>query len=450
MHKILTIVQKELYITFTNRTLLLIMIVTPLALATIISLAFSQFFGSGRNDVPIRNIPVILVNLDSGSTAINYGDIFTQALIPPEGATDAQIAENPLFTLTNTVSGTDADAARAAVEAGDYTAAIIIPIDFSQRLTIDAEKTTLEPTSVEVYASSALAVGRLVVNGIVDQLVNGIASGAITASASVQALYGQIAQDAVTAVTSGQPFTPPDGDAIGAALGESIAYASSTANNPLQVQGETVAGEVATLNPLVLFGSSLTIFFMMFTATGGAASMLEEKRDGTLDRLLISPTPRSAILLGKMLGTFMLCAFQLVMLIIALTVIGSLVAGEFQFIWGTQWGLIVLAVIATSMGAAGLGVISMSLVRTPEQANIVGGIVSMAMGLFGGAFFSVDTIPLLAPLSRFTVVWWGSDLFRKLSLNQTDILLNLVILLGLGVVMFVIGTLIFNRRMAQD
>jgi len=448
MYKILTIVWKELYLTFTNRTLLVIMVITPLALATIISLAFSQFFTGSGSDVPIRDIPVVIVNLDQGSESINYGQIFIDALVPSENATEADIADNPLFTLTNAVVFTSVEDARAAVESGEYAAAILIPADFSERIAISEDKPAIEATSVEVYASSALAIGKLVIRGIAEQLTNSIASGAITASATVEALFGQIAADALASATSGNAVAIPDGEAISAAIGDAATFASDSRNNPLQVQAESITGEAVTLNPLVLFGSSLTIFFMMFTATGSAASMLEEKRDGTLDRILVSPTPRSTILLGKMIGVFVICVFQLVMLIVALTLVGSLVSGELQFIFGTQWGLIALAVLATSMGTAGLGVISMSLVRTPEQANIVGGIISLAMGLFGGAFFAVDAIPLLQPISRLTVVWWGSDLFRKLSLGQTDILLNLAVLLGLGGVMFAIGTAIFSRRLA--
>ena len=90
-----------------------------------------------------------------------------------------------------------------------------------------------------------------------------------------------------------------------------------------------------------MFGSAQAIFFMLFTAMGGATSLLEERRDGTLQRLIVSPTPRIVILLGKLIGTFVTCVVQVTILIIALTIVGSILAGQVEFIWGSNllgWG----------------------------------------------------------------------------------------------------------------
>ncbi len=91
LRKIWAITWKELYTTFTDRNLILIMIVTPLALATIIGAAFSGFINNTSNDVPIRDIPVAVVNLDQGAdangTTVNNGDQFRRhhrAAHPPQ------------------------------------------------------------------------------------------------------------------------------------------------------------------------------------------------------------------------------------------------------------------------------------------------------------------------------------------------------------------------------
>ena len=83
MRKSLAIAWKELYTTYTDRTLLLIMLVTPLALATIIGLALGGFINDTSNDVPVRDIPVTLVNLDEGGgpSGMVLGDIYVSALV---------------------------------------------------------------------------------------------------------------------------------------------------------------------------------------------------------------------------------------------------------------------------------------------------------------------------------------------------------------------------------
>src|SRR5215468_9739934 len=99
--KVLNIAWRSLYVTYTDRNLILIMIATPLALATIIGLAFSGFI-SGGNDVPIHDIPVAIVNLDqtvnANGTQVNDGQILVNLLIPPA---DSTVTDTVLTDLTN-------------------------------------------------------------------------------------------------------------------------------------------------------------------------------------------------------------------------------------------------------------------------------------------------------------------------------------------------------------
>lgn len=443
MRKILNIAWKDLYTVYTDRNLMIIMIVSPLALATIISLAFSQFFGGG-NDVPIRDIPLAIVNLDEGIEAngstINNGQIFIDVLVPPADADEATLNDNPLYQLTNAVALDTPEAARAGVDDGTYSAAVIIPPDFSRGLTFTQDNQTIAGSSVDIYASSAAPVGAAITRSIVEGITNQIATGNITIASTINALIQRAQSDPAFGVQFGL-------SSAAGGFNPDFSPAFTPDSLPITIEQQSVTGEAVTLNPLVAFGASLTVFFMLFTANGSAISLLEERRDGTLQRLIISPTPRIAILLGKMTGTFVNCLFQVVVLMIALTLIASLIGGQLQLIWGTNLPLIALSVIAIAFGGTGLGALIASLVKTPEQGNIIGGVVSMAMGVFGGAFFNTSAIPALAPFSRLTVVYWGSDAMQRLSLGQTDIGANLLVLLGLGAVMFGIAVVIFSRRL---
>ena len=124
LRKILAMSWKEIYTTYTDRNLLLIMIATPLALATIIGLAFSGFLNSGGNDVPIQDVPFALVNLDEETTgfggAQNMGQVFVDLLV--EGAADDQ--PEVLLELTNAELMTDPDEARRRVDTGELAAAV--------------------------------------------------------------------------------------------------------------------------------------------------------------------------------------------------------------------------------------------------------------------------------------------------------------------------------------
>ncbi len=437
--KIWAITWKELYTTFTDRNLILIMIVTPLALATIIGMAFSGFINTS-NDVPIRDISVAVVNLDQGveanGTTVNYGANFADVIAPR-----VPHSNDPLDELLNATRILTADAARAGVDTGDYAAAVIIPADFSAKLTY-SQTHNIEPVSIEVYASSGAPISANVVRSIAESIANQIATGNIAVEATIEALIARAQSDPAF----GLRFA---GASASGSFQPDFAPAFTPGENPISIDQQTVTGQAATFNPLVLFGSAQAVFFMLFTAMGGANSLLEERRDGTLQRLIASPTPRMVILLGKLLGTFVTCIVQVTILVIALTLVGSVIAGEFQFIWGNNIFALALVIIAVSLAASGLATVVAALVRTPEQGNVIGSVVSMAQAIFGGAFFGTAALPAaMKPLTSLTIIWWGTDAFSKLAQNQIDIGQNLLVLALMGVILFVVGLVIFSRRLS--
>jgi ABC-2 type transport system permease protein len=121
--------------------------------------------------------------------------------------------------------------------------------------------------------------------------------------------------------------------------------------------------------------------------------------------------------------------------------------GRAEFIWGDNPLLVFVVILAASLAACGLGAFIASLAGTPEQGNIITSIISIFFGLLGGAFFNVQAIPALAPLSRLTPNYWAGDAFTRLALNQADIGTNLLVLLAIGAGLFGVGFVIFSRRL---
>ncbi len=457
MRKIWIIARNNIIGVFTDRNLILIMLVTPLVLATIIALAFSNV---STTSAPITDVPVALVNMDEGAeNGFNAGQIMVSALLPGESdnqdtpgmgsceqasmtaATDDSDTPAPfsLETLTEATLLEDAETARAGVDAGDYAAAIIIPPDFSQRMSYTQDQREIDPVPLEVYGDSARPISAGIIRSIAEGFTNQFMTGQVTVAATIETLVARAQEDSafglafLAASTSGE-FQPD------------FACAFTGGFNTLNVEQQTIGGEEVQFSPLIFIGAAQAIFFALFTAMGGAGDILEERRNGTLQRLIVTPTPRSHILAGKALGTFGMVLVQLVFLFIAFTLIASLLEGRIQFIWGTDWVGVAALVLASALGVTGIGMMVAALSKTNEQANIIGGVVSMFMGVLGGAFFSVSAIPILEPLTRLSVVRWGSEGFTKLATGEGDVLVNVVFLLLIGAVTFVAGLWIFNRR----
>ncbi len=470
MHKIWTIAWKEIYTTFTDRNLVLIMVASPLVLSTIVALAFG---GLGGGDIPIQDIPVVLVNHDrAGAFGVSFGSILQSLLIPGEERStsgelpgcDRQGAAEPaedgitLSDLTEAVVMDEALArsliaggeiefrhdvadeqaylegvAKAAVDQGIYTAAIIIPQDFSQRLSyVPVVHPHLEQTGVTVYANSGSPIAAGIISSIAESISNQFVTGSIAIAATFEQLQASYGPSALAGAAS-------------ADLSAAFACAFAPAGGTVQLQAESVQAAQegsATRSILVWVGSAQAMFFALFTAQFGVLGLYTERRQWTLQRLVVSPTPRSHILAGNLIGVFMSVLFQVLALVLALTLIGSLLQRRLDLIFGDDLPLLFGLILAVAVAVAGFGMLMAAVVKSPEQGGIIGPVANMAMGVLGGAFGFI--LPRAA--SMFSIVYWGREAFQKLAAGQTDIGLNLLVLLAQGAAMYAVGVLLFNRR----
>lgn len=452
MKKIWTIAWKEVYLTFTDRTLLLIMVVTPLMISSIVGMAFGGFAEEGG--VPFSNIPVVIVNLDEGvtqnDTPLNYGQSFEALLIPIEQTSEPVVdlscpltsngeAENDaggdtlrdMFDAVTMVSVVDA---RNGVRDGDFAAAVIIPADFSRR--IGSPDIDVEATTIEVYGDSGQTVFAAVVHNVVSQFTDRIRTGNIAVNSTIGGLMPIVMQNSTALVelnTNEQ-------------IQAHFACGFEDVFNSIHIESLSVDPDANALSGfgeiMVMVGAAQAVFFALFSGQFGVIGIVEERRTWTLQRLIVSPTPRAVILAGKLVGTLVMVVFQLVLLLVFLTLITSLADGEFSMIWGTSYLAIGAVVLALGVAVCGFGVLVSGIAKTPEQVGSFGSVLNIIMAMFGGAF----GFQFGAPLAYLSIVHWGVDAFNELSSGGTDVALNLLVLVVVGTGMFAVGWWLFSRR----
>lgn len=445
MRKLLAIIWKENYERFTDRGGILFMLVTPLALAVVIGLAFSDI--AGTSDVPNLHIPVGIVNLDEGTEQGTFGDIFVQAMVPedPENADP----DNPLFTMFDARTIASEDAARALVESGELTAVLIIPPDFSQSLMLTPEEyvavftgssddgALIGHAQLTLYRNSQSQIGWAIFRDVVQGIANGIATGNIAINTTISGLLQ--ANPAIgLQMASGE---------LNDTFAQIAQEAAQPDANPIRLREVDISGEAVTFDPMSFFGPGIAVFFVGFTMMIGSASVLQEQRNWTLQRMVTTPTPRAVILGGKMLGTYVGGLLQMTMLIIAMDVMASILRGGFVNIWGDDVLALILLTMAIVAAGTGLGVILSGFARTFEQATNLGSVVLVLMGLLGGSFFPPPEG--MQFLSRLTFHHWGSSGYTALATGDVlaDILPNIAALLLMAVVYFGIGLWLFSRRL---
>jgi ABC-2 type transport system permease protein len=188
--------------------------------------------------------------------------------------------------------------------------------------------------------------------------------------------------------------------------------------------------------------SGMLIFYSFFTGANVAQSIIQEDEEGTLPRLFTTPTSRATILGGKFITVFITTAGQILITLIATTLM-------FNIDWGDPF-LLSIPIFALVLLSSTFGIFIMSFLKTIRQAGPVLGVVLTISGMAGGLFTSaMPSVPAaFDTVTLFTPQGWSHKLW-KLAMESADLgemLIPMIVVLLMGLVFFVIGTLVFRKR----
>lgn len=394
MRAALLIAAKDLRERLRDGTALIVAVVAPFGLAAILGTVIP----SGDGSLDLR---YAFADLDGSPVSVAFREG------PLEGLTDAGVAE-----ITE-VSG--ADTARAAVDDDEADAAFVIPAGFG-----DAVRGT-DGAELEIITRADAGIARQVGQAIADGFV---------------AELDAIRLSVTTALEAGDG--PP-----GAAEVERLAMlAAEASSEPPPIVVEQASTVVAQIDSRTYYAASMAIFFLFFTAQYGPLSLLNERRQGTLARLVAAPIRPWAIVLGKSLGSFILGLAATAVLVVAST----LVLGAR---WGDPIG-VALLVLGAVVAASGITALVTTLARTEQQADGLNSIVAVSLGVLGGTFIPSFAAPeILSQLSLVTPHAWFLDGLNELAVPGSGIgavLLPVGVLMVMGSVTGVIG-LVRARRL---
>jgi ABC-2 type transport system permease protein len=381
MRAAIVIALKDLRQRVRNRTALVVAVIAPFGLAAI----FSMLLGGGTGELDLQ---YAVADLDGSELSARLVDGPLAAIEEAEIATIGAVG--------------DRDAAQAAVDDGDVDAALVIPAGFADAVTSGRE------AELEIIGSIDAGLGTDILRSI---------------SESYLAQLEGVRLAVAAALADG---APPD---------EAAAIAERAAATEVPIGVADVEVEARQMGQTTYFAASMAIFFLFFTAQFGVLSLLAERREGTLPRLVAAPIPPSAIVLGKAIGSFLLGIGAMAVLVIASSV---LLGAD----WGNPFGTAAL-VLAAVVAAMGITALITTLARTEEQAGGWNSIVAVTLAILGGAFFDLTQAPeLLQMASRATPHAWfleGFDILSAPSATIADIGVPLLALFGIGLVTGAIG-----------
>jgi ABC-2 type transport system permease protein len=414
MRKLLLIGIKDLKLIFRDRAALIFMLLAPFLLTVGMGFVTGRFSG---NSSGLSDIPVVIVNQDKEQLGNALADVFSSA---------------DLTDLMEPSETSDPEAARRLIDEDKAAAAIIIPEGFTRSI-IPAEGTTFdesfiqpEVVKIEVYANPARPTSAGVVKAIVDEFVSRVEEGRTGGMTSIVGL-----------IQAGL-IDPQNGESEARKLFEDADRTGSTA---IVLKNNKEGANAVQFDVMAYMAPGMALLFLMYTVSYGGRSILLERSQGTLPRLLVSPTSSTQVLGGKVMGIFFTGVAQVGILILASALF-------FGVRWGDPAGVVVL-ILATVYGAAGWGMLITAMARTPAQVGSIGSAIMLSFGILGGSFINLEQMPpLVQALSKITPNAWGLDGFTTLALGGTlaDLVVPITALLIMGSVLFGISVMLFNRN----
>jgi linearmycin/streptolysin S transport system permease protein len=315
------------------------------------------------------------------------------------------------------------------VDENKAAAVIIIPAGFTESIIPpEGQAAPKNVVQVEMYTNPTTPTSVGVIQTILDEFMSqvevGQVSGRVIATQLIASGRLQIQQAQEIALTTG--------------TNQADAAAQSTS---IILNNVTPSGETVKFDILGVLAPSMALMFLMYAVSYGGRTLLTERNQGTLPRLLVSPTTPTQVLGGKMIGIFLTGTAQMLILILGTTVL-------FQLQWGDPLAVLVL-VLAAVFGAVGWGLLITAMAKTPGQVSAIGSAIMLVFGILGGGFINVENMPAWFRLvTKISPNAWGMDGFSTLALggNLGSIQTPILALVGMGLLLFVVAVLLFGRR----
>ncbi len=140
------------------------------------------------------------------------------------------------------------------------------------------------------------------------------------------------------------------------------------------------------------------VLILLFTAIFATISLIEDRREGFLQAVLVAPIPRWSMVLGKVLGGAVLALVQgLLFLLLALTL-------DVHWTWWSVVELVILMSVA-SVGLTSLGFIIAWRLESTQGFHAIMSLLLMPLWLLSGAFFPVPALTAGSSWVQISMHW---------------------------------------------
>ena len=306
---------------------------------------------------------------------------------------------------------TRADAERK-LNHSDLNIVFFIPVDFSAKLTMG------QPAELTVMQRGNGGQEGQIVASIIGGVVSGLNQQFNVNAQVSQALAGQNIPTAQITFTTMQ-------------------FLDRENQYPLVAIKEVSVG--AKPNTVKDFLSGIITMYVLFAISISAAALVDERRKGTLERLLTTHLTIGELFAGKFLAS-VLRGFIQTFILLALAYAVFQIFTPLTFIES----LLIALLFATACSAIGL--LIASAVRTQDSATWIGVFFTMTMTMLGGTFFTISKGTTLYTFSKLSVNTYANNAFKTIinNGNFSTLGVEISVMVGVTLVGLILSRLIFK------
>ena len=205
----------------------------------------------------------------------------------------------------------------------------------------------------------------------------------------------------------------------------------------VEVKEQTVG---SSPDPVNQFLPGIVTMFVLFAITLSARAIVEERKKGTLERLLTTRLSVGQLFIGKFLASISRGFVQtLILLILAYMV--------FQLFTPLSFVESLVIALIFAAAASALGLVIASVARSEDSATSIAVFFTMAMVMLSGTFFEISEGSVMYSISKASINTYANDAFKTIIAqggSLADIGLELGVLAGVIVVGLVLSRVLFK------
>lgn len=213
------------------------------------------------------------------------------------------------------------------------------------------------------------------------------------------------------------------------------------ANIVSAITPENVAAE--SYDSIKHYFAGFMVFFSLFTIMFGIGTIVDEKESNVWSRQLVGPVKRLTIIVGNLIGNFILGMGQLLIIVL-------IAKFGFGIDWGGSIAALLLVLAAFSMAGTSIGLLVAGFMNTEQQLSSILPTIIVSTSMIGGCMWPLSIISnkFLLFLADLTPQRWAMEGVKTVLISNGqigDVIQPVIYMLIMSLVFLILSIYPFSK-----